>query len=59
MSVNGSPIDAFMALERSNGLRLVLMIDLGLAALGRVLKGAETLSPAALTWERERGEGQR
>ena len=40
----GSPIDDFMALERSNGVRLVLMIDSGLAALGRVLKGAEALS---------------
>ena len=65
-SVNGSPIDDFMALERSNGVRLVLMIDSGLAALGRVLKGAETLSSsvqklgaALLSDQVERAGGRR
>lgn len=40
----GSPIDDFVALERSNSVRLVVSIDSGLMALGRVLKGSEALS---------------
>jgi dynein heavy chain 2 len=39
-----SPIDDFVSLERSNGVKLVMLIDSSLGALSRVLKGTETLS---------------
>lgn len=39
-----SPVEDFVALERANGIQLVTMIDKGLVALGRVLKGQEALS---------------
>ncbi len=38
------PVDDFVMMERSHGLNLVQMIDNGLSALGRVLKGQEALS---------------
>ena len=38
------PVDDFVSMERGHGTRLVTMIDSGLVALGRVLKGQEALS---------------
>lgn len=40
----GSPLDNFVALERLHGAGLVAAVDRTMAALARVLKGADTLS---------------
>jgi dynein heavy chain 2 len=40
------PVESFVALERANGQRLINVIDKSIGQLGRVMRGADGLSPS-------------